>query len=88
MPAITSTVPAAIHTVKGSPRITTLIRMVDIGPTIPVWAAIEAPMRSTAIITASTGKAVQRVINDANDLKDLDTADLFTEVSRGIDKWL
>jgi starvation-inducible DNA-binding protein len=41
---------------------------------------------STAL--ATFGKAAQRVINDANDLKDLDTADLFTEVSRGIDKWL
>jgi starvation-inducible DNA-binding protein len=27
-------------------------------------------------------------INDADDLGDADTADLFTEVSRGIDKWL
>ena len=29
-----------------------------------------------------------RPSNEANDLGDLDTADLFTEVSRGIDKWL
>jgi len=27
-------------------------------------------------------------IDQANELGDLDTADLFTEVSRGIDKWL
>ena len=39
IPAITSTVPAATQTVKGSPRITTLIRMVDIGPTMPTCEA-------------------------------------------------
>jgi starvation-inducible DNA-binding protein len=37
---------------------------------------------------AAFGKSVRKAINDANDLGDLDTADLFTEVSRGIDKWL
>jgi len=41
---------------------------------------------STAL--AMFGKAVREAINNANDLGDLDTADLFTEVSRGIDKWL
>ena len=34
------------------------------------------------------GKSVRKAINDANDLGDLDTADLFTEISRGVDKWL
>jgi starvation-inducible DNA-binding protein len=34
------------------------------------------------------GKAARKAIDEANDLGDLDTADLFTEVSRGIDKWL
>src|SRR5947209_13043651 len=41
---------------------------------------------STAL--ATFGKAARKAINDANDLNDLDTADLFTEVSRGMDKWL
>jgi starvation-inducible DNA-binding protein len=41
---------------------------------------------STAL--AAFGKAARKAINDANDVGDLDTADLFTEVSRGIDKWL
>ena len=41
---------------------------------------------STAL--AMFGRAVREAINSANDLGDLDTADLFTEVSRGIDKWL
>ena len=37
---------------------------------------------------AAFGKAARQAIGQANDLGDLDTADLFTEVSRGIDKWL
>jgi starvation-inducible DNA-binding protein len=37
---------------------------------------------------AAFGKAARQAIVDANELGDLDTADLFTEVSRGIDKWL
>jgi len=37
---------------------------------------------------ATFGKLVRKGIVDSNDLGDLDTADLFTEVSRGIDKWL
>jgi starvation-inducible DNA-binding protein len=37
---------------------------------------------------AAFGKSVRKATNDANDLGDLDTADLFTEISRGIDKWL
>jgi starvation-inducible DNA-binding protein len=34
------------------------------------------------------GKAARKAIDQANELGDLDTADLFTEISRGIDKWL
>ncbi len=37
---------------------------------------------------AAFGKLARKAINDTNDLGDLDTADLFTEISRGIDKWL
>jgi starvation-inducible DNA-binding protein len=36
-------------------------------------------------VLAAFGKSVRKAIDDANDL---DTADLFTEISRGIDKWL
>jgi starvation-inducible DNA-binding protein len=41
---------------------------------------------STAL--AAFGKSARKAIDESNDLGDLDTADLFTEVSRGIDKWL
>ena len=61
MPVSTSTVPAAISAVNGSPRITTPIRIVDSGPTMPVCAATAAPMRSIAIITISTGANVHSV---------------------------
>jgi starvation-inducible DNA-binding protein len=37
---------------------------------------------------ATFGKMARKAIEEANELGDLDTADLFTEVSRGIDKWL
>ena len=37
---------------------------------------------------AAFGAAARKGIDQANDLGDLDTADLFTEISRGIDKWL
>ncbi len=37
---------------------------------------------------ADFGKKVRANIDEANDLGDMNTADLFTEVSRGIDKFL
>jgi starvation-inducible DNA-binding protein len=43
---------------------------------------VEAP--SSAL--AAFGKAARKAGGDSNDLGDRDTADLFTEVSRGIDK--
>jgi starvation-inducible DNA-binding protein len=37
---------------------------------------------------AAFGKGARKAIDDTDELGDKDTADLFTEVSRGIDKWL
>jgi starvation-inducible DNA-binding protein len=34
------------------------------------------------------GKAARKALGEANELGDLDTADLFTAVSGGIDIWL
>jgi starvation-inducible DNA-binding protein len=37
---------------------------------------------------AAFGKTARKAIDETDGLGDKDTADLFTEVSRGIDKWL
>ncbi len=37
---------------------------------------------------AAFGKAARKAIDQSNEFGDLDTADIFTEISRGIDKWL
>jgi starvation-inducible DNA-binding protein len=37
---------------------------------------------------ATFGKAARGAIDASDELRDKDTADIFTEVSRGIDKWL
>lgn len=37
---------------------------------------------------AAFGKSARKAIEQANELGDLDTSDLFTQVSRGVDKWL
>jgi starvation-inducible DNA-binding protein len=34
------------------------------------------------------GELARRAIDQANEIRDADTADLFTEISRGVDKWL
>ena len=39
-------------------------------------------------VLSAFGKLVRAEIDRSNELSDADTADLFTEVSRGIDKWL
>jgi starvation-inducible DNA-binding protein len=39
-------------------------------------------------VLAAFGKSARAAISSANDFGDLGTADLFTEISRGIDKWL
>jgi starvation-inducible DNA-binding protein len=41
---------------------------------------------STAL--ATFGKSVRRAIDEADELGDRDTADVFTEISRGVDKYL
>jgi starvation-inducible DNA-binding protein len=37
---------------------------------------------------ASYGKSVRKAIDETDELGDRDTADIFTEISRGTDKWL
>ena len=37
---------------------------------------------------ATFGRAARIAIDEMNDLKDADSADILTEISRGVDKWL
>jgi starvation-inducible DNA-binding protein len=47
-----------------------------------------AHVEALSSVLATFGKVARKAIDQSNELGDLDTADLFTEVSRGIDKWL
>ena len=47
-----------------------------------------AHVQAVARALSTFGEQARRTIEEANVLDDADTADLFTEVSRGIDKWL
>jgi starvation-inducible DNA-binding protein len=47
-----------------------------------------AHVEAVAKALSTFGREARATINQADELDDADTADLFTEVSRGIDKWL
>jgi starvation-inducible DNA-binding protein len=47
-----------------------------------------AHVEAVARALSTFGKEVRSTIDEANALDDADTADLFTEISRGIDQWL
>ena len=47
-----------------------------------------AHVEALSAVLSAFGKVVRAEIDRCNQLSDADTADLFTEVSRGIDKWL
>jgi starvation-inducible DNA-binding protein len=47
-----------------------------------------AHVEAVARALSTYGREVRNTINIADDLDDADTADIFTEISRGVDKWL
>ena len=47
-----------------------------------------AHVEAVAVALSSFGESARTTIEEAYALGDANTADLFTEVSRGIDKWL
>src|SRR5580700_4199925 len=47
-----------------------------------------AHVEAVARALSTFGREARNTIDEANALDDADTADLFTEISRGIDKWL
>jgi starvation-inducible DNA-binding protein len=60
--------------------------------TLPEYAAKGATGREHADALSSAlaafGKGIRVAIDKADELKDADTTDIFTEISRGNDKWL
>ena len=47
-----------------------------------------AHVEAVAKALSTFGHEARKTIDEADELEDADTADIFTEVSRGIDKWL
>ena len=48
----------------------------------------QAHVEAVSKALSAFGKETRKTIDQADELGDADTADIFTEVSRGIDKWL
>ena len=46
-----------------------------------------AHVEGVARALSTFGQEARNTINEADELEDADTADMFTEISRGIDKW-
>ena len=47
-----------------------------------------AHVEAVARALSTFGHEARKTIDEAEELEDADTADIFTEISRGIDKWL
>jgi len=45
-------------------------------------------VEAVASALALFGKSARQAIDTSDELRDKDTADIFTEISRGVDKWL
>ncbi len=71
---------------EGTVRIVARRSELEEYPTDIVADKQHARALSTAL--AAFGSRVRRAIDEADELDDRDTADIFTEISRGIDKWL
>ncbi len=48
----------------------------------------QAHVEAVAKALSTFGHEARKTIDEAEELEDADTADIFTEISRGIDKWL
>jgi starvation-inducible DNA-binding protein len=57
-------------------------------PEFPAVTDGRAHVEAVATVLAAFGKLARAGIDQADKLGDKDTADLFTEISRGTDKWL
>jgi starvation-inducible DNA-binding protein len=71
---------------EGTVRMTaSRTRLVEYSPDISDGMA---HVEGVARALSTFGQEARNTINEADELDDADTADLFTEISRGIDKWL
>jgi starvation-inducible DNA-binding protein len=57
-------------------------------PEYPTVTAGRDHAEAVAAVLAAFGKLARAGIDQADELGDKDTADIFTEISRGVDKWL
>jgi starvation-inducible DNA-binding protein len=57
-------------------------------PEYPMVSAGDDHAEAVASALAAFGKLARAGIDQSDELGDRDTADVFTEISRGIDKWL
>ena len=53
-----------------------------------IIAAGQAHVEAVSKALSAFGHEARKTIDEADELEDADTADIFTEISRGIDKWL
>ena len=66
-------------------------RQVAARSTLPEYPSVRDGHQHVEAVTtalAAFGKVVRAAIDETDKLGDRDTADLFTEISRGVDKWL
>jgi len=66
-------------------------RMVAKASTLPEYPSVSAGrdhVDAVSTALASFGKQARAAIHAVDQLNDADTADIFTEISRGTDKWL
>jgi len=67
------------------------VRQVAAGSTLVEYPDLREGRQHVEAVSnalSSFGKQVRAAISRSDDAGDLDTADIFTEVSRGVDKWL
>jgi len=66
-------------------------RQVATRTTLPEYPLVKEGRQHVEAVTtalAAFGTLVRAAIDRSDDLGDKDTADIFTEISRGVDKWL
>lgn len=67
------------------------VRQVARRSTLPEYPAVQNGrdhVEAVASALSAFGKLVRAAIDESDRLRDKDTADIFTEISRGVDKWL